>query len=219
MNKNHDYAAGSSPYPAEQTWTEASEYSFTPSNEYTLSITSPDNLLPGTPIRYTLVGDTNFYYGAVAVVNLDQVEVFTQNLSGLTLETLWIGKSCQIVQVDLFVSGIWDDSVRSLMDGIMKTEVLTKWPAAFLVYFTGYCDTLDSGDQQPSFDVTIDGVSVTDGTGVPFDENDADSSPPTYISGTANAAFFGANINITCSEPGDNQDAENLTVSLMFVLE
>jgi hypothetical protein len=201
----------------------ASKYTTTPPNTYQITMSDTSDFLVGLPVKYTYASTT--YYGIVTAISSNAsitIAGATLNI-GQVLTELAVGNPEMVVQLDAQVAGVWDGSVQNLLS---TAGMYCKWGrgAACLVTFSATQGTADTGAAEGKVNVKINSnavstadsnkgiqVSATPGT---WTDNSAIA-----ISTSNYAITRGQAIEVACTEAGTNGDAEDLNVSMTFVLK
>lgn len=207
-----------------QRWTYVPTASYTATPASTSTITTGVDLTSlvkdGSPIRYTIGGVV--YYGQVTAVTSVLITIRGAPLSG-DITKLEIGTSRLIEQVQLFVGSAYGDATNT---DLMYTDMKTKIPwcigKAYCVYFSAMQAGVDTGTE-PKVNLLINGQRVS--------TNDSNLGIQLTTAGTIvdnsavaiNTTNYDINrgelITAECSAAGQSGDAENLTITAIFVKE
>lgn len=202
-------------------WTETTGYTATPASTSTLTMTVDKTavLKVGIPVRYTIGGVV--YYGQITAVTANLLTVAGASMGG-SVTKLEYGLSEMVQTIDYFVGGVYGDTAEDLLVNKVKTYSKWRMGKAYLVSFSAIEETPDSGTE-PKVNVKIDGsaVSTNDSNkGVQLTADNNEVINPAVAVSTSNYDInTGESIEISCTEAGGTGDAENLTVTCIFILE
>lgn len=191
----------------------------------TSTIGTPINLSSiikvGTPIKFKQ-NDT-YYYAVCTAITSSVITIAGAPLNtGLALQELWYGRPEYLLSVNFFVAGRFAlQANTALLASVMKTYFQFNFRQGYLVKFLVRAAQNDSGANQPRVNVDVAGNPVSTsnsnaGLALPasnWAETGIDISTANY------AISSGTSVEIRVDNNGSNKDAENLTVSVMFVLE
>ena len=202
---------------------ETANYTTTPTNTSTLTMSDTTGFFAGLPIKYTIGGAT--YYGRILTVNTDvSVVIEGPPLSG-DVTALWLGVSALIIDGSkfLFFGAYSDATSTDLWDAKNGTDLPWELGPAYLVAMTVKHDTDDTGTvtTQPVFNAKISGGGDILASNLEIGTTRARSGvtidPDNY------KVVAGQNIEITLpataagASPAD--DADTAQVELVFVRE
>lgn len=195
-----------------------SRYTVTPASTSRLTMSDTTGITVGSPIKYTIGGTT--YYGLVTAVSADSyIDVAGAPLGG-DVTALALGNPEKVVQYDFFVSSTYGDGADDLLDADMNTAFRWGLGAAYLVAFAGIHKTDDTGADQPKINVKVAGSAVSTN-----DSNNGIELSTSWVENSAvaiNASNYGITrgdaVEVACTVAGSNSDAEDLTVTAVFIL-
>jgi len=215
---------------APQRWRPITAFDDQPPSSSTITLTEDLTswVKAGLPVKFTLGGGASnpgTYYGKIPTVTSNLLSIL-----GPALETddgdltaLWVGLPECLVQLDLFIPGLYGAGAENNLMGVFaKTGFVWQGPAAHIAHFYAAHATVDS-TTQPKVNVLAggDAVSTNDSAkGVQL------STPLTWVANPAASVHYTYNglanqatLNIACTTAGVSGDAEDLTVTLFIVLE
>lgn len=177
----------------------------------------------GRPIRYEYGG--NPYYGVIdAVVGSTHIDVRGAPLNtGQDITQLFVGSPELLVHVDFFIAGVYANATGDLLEDKMKTYARWRHGRAFMVGFEVVHETEDSGSQPR--------INLVRGTDLVSNQSSNEGPQVSGVAGTwvqaspvainpANYVFeSGTRMDVRCTVKGSSEDAENLTVTALMVLE
>lgn len=198
---------------------------FTRASDATFAVT--DNaanqaiFVKGRPIRYKATGGS-YVYGIVTGYAAGTVTLAGAPMTTSYDDVLEYGDftRVQVMEVMIPSSFAASGACATLINTVLKSNLLWRMGKAYLVRFGHIVDVDDSGAAQTRVNVNIAGSAVgtaNTNTGLAIAET------WTYTTTDINIANYDANqneeIEITCDATGTNDDAKDLTVSMTFVLE
>lgn len=201
-------------------WVPETNFTATPASTSTLTMTADKTatIKVGMGLKYKI--SSTYYYGIVTAIASNLLTIAGAPMGGDVLELYWCGRE-RVVQVDFFVSGKFADAANT---GLLASDVNTKFDwnlgKAYCVLIRHTVKTDDSGANQPRVTISIAGAVV--GTS---NTNAGEAVAETWTSTVVgiNTSNYDTNpdeaIEIVTDANGSNGDAENLTVSAVFVLE
>jgi len=201
----------------------SSKYTATPPTTSTLTMSDTSDMAIGKPIRFTQSA-TNYYAIVTALSANASITIAGAPLdTGAQVTELRVGPPETVEQVEFKVSGAWAASVQDVLAAVAKTYFKWQRQDAYLVAISAVHATADTGAAQPKLNVKVAGdlVSTEDSNaGLQL------STAGTWVDGSAVAISAsnykisrGDAVEIRCTSTGSNADAEDLTVSLVFVFE
>lgn len=175
----------------------------------------------GRPIRYKDAGG-GYNYGIITNYSSGTV-----TLAGAPMDTshdavLEYGDFTRVVPLEVMIPSSFAAAGASstLINTVLKSDLAWRMGKAYLVRFSHIVDTDDSGADQTRVNVNIAGSAVsTSNTNAGPAIAETWQSTTTDISASNYDIAFGEAIEITCDANGTNDDAKDLTVSMVFVLE
>lgn len=201
-------------------WTPETNFTATPASTSTLTMTADKTatIKVGMGLKYKI--SSTYYYGIVTAIASNLLTVAGAPLSGDVLELYWCPPE-RIVQVDFFVSGTFADAAdTALLNSDVNTAFEWNLGKAYCVLIRHKVKTDDSGANQPRVTISIAGSVVgTDNT------NAGQAVAETWTSTVVGINTNNYDINpdeaieVVADANGSNDDAEDLTVSAIFVLE
>lgn len=201
-------------------WVAETNFTATPASTSTLTMTADKTatIKVGMGLKYKI--SSTYYYGIVTAIASNLLTIAGAPMGGDVLELYWCGRE-RVVQVDFFVSGKFADAANT---GLLASDVNTKFDwnlgKAYCVLIRHTVKTDDSGANQPRVTISIAGAVV--GTS---NTNAGEAVAETWTSTVVgiNTSNYDTNpdeaIEIVTDANGTNDDAEDLTVSAVFVLE
>lgn len=200
----------------------ASKYTATPADTDTLTMSDTSDMVVGLPLKYTYGGTA--YYGIVKSITTDtSIDICGAPLvveSDLT--ALSVGTANMVQQVDFFVSGQFANSAD---DDLLLTDMRSSFDwnqtAAYLVQIRAKCYAADTGSNDPRINVSIGGDTnyvSTANSNAGIAVTDSWSETGIDISTTHYSIARDEKIEISTDANGSSDDAEDLTVSCVFVL-
>lgn len=201
-------------------WFKETNFTATPASTSTLTMTADRSAIikVGCGLKYTIGGTV--YYGMVTAITSNLLTLAGASMGGDVTALYWCDPS-RVVQVDFFVSGSFADAANTaLLNSDMNTAFDWNLGKAYCVCIRHKVKTDDSGANQPRVTISIAGSVV--GTS---NSNAGEAVAETWTSTVVgiNASNYDINpdeaIEIVTDANGSNDDASNLTVSAIFVLE
>ena len=198
-------------------WTRtAGTFTATPASTSTLTMTTDltASIKVGMPLKYTIGGTT--YYGRVSAIAANLLTVNGAPLSG-DVTALYYGGGT-VRQVVVIIPGTYEDaSNTALITSDLKSNLLWHLPLSYLVYFSVYSNTHDSGATHGQASVRINATEVNTTAGGELIAADA-----TWYPTAVNIAVAAYDINPgelleVTSVKGSTGDASDLTVEMIFV--
>lgn len=127
----------------------------------------------------------------------------------------------KISSMSLFLQSTYASaSSTTLLNDIIGTDILWTSPVAHLVKFDVYNKTNDSGASKPNVNVTLNGNAVsTSNSNNGLEVSTTHNSTTTDINVSNYTIEFTEEIEVSTDAAGTNNDAEDLTVTLIFVIE
>ena len=217
---------------APQRWRPITAFDDQPPSSSTITLTEDLTswVKAGLPVKFTLGGGASnpgTYYARAAGVASNSLTI-----SGPALETddgdltaLWIGQPDGIVQLDFFIPGLYGASIAAdLLGSLARTAF--KWQgitSAHIVHFMAAHAVADSVTQ-PKINVIVGGSYLVS----TYDSNNGIqlSTPLNWVDHPAASIHYSYNnintntsVSLKCTVAGGAGDAEDLTVSIVIVLE
>ena len=200
-------------------WTTETHFTATPLSTSTLTMTSDvtSTIKVGRGLRYTIGGVV--YYGILTAITSNLLTLAGAPLGGNVTALSWCD-SARVVQVDFFIPGTFADAANS---GLLASDARTKFSwglgKAYCVQIKHTVRVADTGVNQSRGTISIDGSVVgTDNsnTGLTY----AATWTTTVVGiNTSNYDINKAEaIEIVTDANGSNDDAQDLTMSAIFVL-
>jgi hypothetical protein len=200
-------------------WTQETHFTATPASTSTLTMTADltGTIFIGYGLKYIIGGTT--YYGIVTAITSNLLTLAGAPLGG-SITSLYWSTPTRVTQVDFFIPGAFADAANTTLlatDGHTKFRWgLTK---AYCVQINHTVRIADTGANQSHGTASIAGSVVgTDNTnaGLTF----AVTWTPTVVGiNTTNYDInYGEAIEIVTDAAGSNDDAVDLTMSLVFVI-
>jgi hypothetical protein len=208
------------PAAASSIWTQETNFTATPASTSTLTMTADKTgtIKRGMGLKYTIGGTV--YYGMVTAIATNLLTVAGAPLSGDVTALYWCDSS-RVIQVDFLIPGKFADAANT---GLLASDANTAFDwtlgKAYCAMIRHKVKTDDSGANQPRVTISIAGSVV--GTS---NTNAGEAVAETWTSsGVAiNTSNYDINfeeaIEIITDANGSNDDAMNLTVRAIFVLE
>lgn len=197
-------------------------YTATPASTSRITCSNTADFAVGIPLKYTY-GSVSYYGIVKAISEGSYIDVIGAPLNtGSDLQALYVGTPEAVCQIDFFITGTYGDGTADLLSADMATYFKWQGPKGYLVAFSAAQETADTG-AEPKINVKVNTAAVstadtnkgiqlsTSGTWV--DNGDVSINTSNYDINRGEA------IEIACTEAGGTGDAENLTVSCIFVME
>ena len=196
----------------------SSKYTATPTSTSTVAMSDTSDFVVGQALKYTDGRGT--YYAIITAITADT----SITIAGAPFDTgsditaLYSGIDGKVAQVDLFIAGTYADATGDLLANDMDTYFKWQGKTAHLVNISAVQSGVDS-TSQPTVNVKVNGSAVSS-AGIQL------STAGTWVNNSAVAittANYDINkdeaIEINCSTAGGDGDAENLTMSCVFIYE
>jgi len=173
------------------------------------------SILPGQPIKYVIGGVT--YYGMVTAMTAGLMTIAGPPLGGNITSLYYLGNH-KIMQVDIVVNGFYEDATNvALIASDLGSFFKWQTSKAYLVKYSVYSRIHDTGTHGKAT-VIIAGADVNTVAGGVTIAADATWYPTVVDINSANYDVnYGETIEISVTKSG-NGDAQDLTVSMIFVL-
>lgn len=195
-------------------------YTATPVTTSTIAFSNTSQLKVGMPVR--ILYSSIFRYAVItAIATNSSITITGAPLNtGVAITSIHFGLPSNVMQVDLFINGVYGDTVSDLLASKMNTYFRWNMPQAALVTFSATHKTADTGTEAKinmkvngnlvSTDDSSNGIQL--GTAGSWVDNSAVGiNISNYIVSRGNS------LNISCTAAGGSGDAANLTVSCTFV--
>lgn len=198
-------------------WTKVATASFTATPASTSTITMgvdmTSSILAGMSLKYTIGGTT--YYGRVSAIAAGLLTVNGAPLGGDVTALYYGGGTTR--QVQLIIPGAYEDaSNTALITSDLKSNFIWSLPKSYLVYFSVYSDTHDTGTHGQA-SVRINNTEVNTSAGGETIAADKTWYPTVVnIDTAAYDVNPGEAIEVTAVKNGNGNAAE-LTVKMIFV--
>jgi hypothetical protein len=198
-------------------------YTSAPFSTSRITMSATAGMVVGLPVRYKIGG--TYYYGIVTTVSSNAyIDVAGASLTGSVTE-LSVGTPQKLHQEMIYVAGKYGDGAADLLDADLKQHYIWKRPKAYLVQFAATHDTAAGGaGTQPKVNVKVNGTAVwtnDSGYGVQLS-----ATPATWTSSSAIAvdtSYYDINsgeaLEVNCTVAGNDTNAADLSVALVFVYE
>lgn len=197
-----------------------SRYTATPAGTSRIAVSDRADLTTGTPLAYTYGGVT--YYGMIANVLAAAVDIVGPPLdAGSPLTSLRAGWPEQVVQQDYFIAGLYGDGANAALL-VSDQHAYVRWALgeACCVGFSAI-HRINDTTAQPKINLRIGGQQLS--------TNDAGNGLQVSNSWQNNAAAAvapgnyrvrrGTAIEVECTAAGAAGNAQDLTVTAIFVLK
>jgi hypothetical protein len=195
----------------------AANYTTTPASTSTLTmaVDMTATIIIGTPLRYTIGGAE--YFGICSAIAANLLTVNGAPLSG-DVTKLEIGDPNKVAQVVLaFPDDYEKANDTAMIKNQLNTNFLWQRAKAYLVKYTVWSEVADTGDDG-KVSVRINGAEVnTSAGGLTIVADETLYSTVVNIDSTAYDINPGESLEVTCLK-GTNGNAENLTVTMLFVI-
>jgi len=201
-------------------WTAETNFTATPASTSTLTMTADKTatILVGYGLRYTIGGV--IYYGIVTAIAANLLTIAGAPM-GADVTTLSWCDPTRVIQLDIGpVPGTFADAANTtLIATDMRAKLDWNITKAYLVQIRHTVRVDDSGANQPIVGVSINGVIVNTGN-----TNTGLAVAETWVSTVVdiNTANYDINrdeaIEIVTDATGSNDDAQDLTVSTIWVI-
>jgi hypothetical protein len=195
-------------------------FTATPASTSTLTMTvdKTATIKVGMGLKYKI--SSTYYYGIVTAITSNLLTIAGAPLSGDVSELYWCPPE-RVIQVDFFIPGMFADAANTaLLNSDVNTAFEWNLGKAYCVLIRHKVKTDDSGAAQPHVTISIAGSVVgTDNT------NAGQAVAETWTSTVVgiNTSNYDINqddaIEVVTDANGTNDDASDLTVSAVFVLE
>lgn len=203
-------------------WIQETNFTARPPSTSTITMTADmtGTIKVGMGLKYTWNGNT--YYGYVSAIASNLLTIAGAPVStSYDVTALYWCRPERVIQVDFFVSGKFADAANTaLLNSDVNTAFEWNLGKAYCVLIRHKVKTDDSGANQPRVTISIAGAVVgTDNT------NAGQAVAETWTSTVVgiNPSNYDINpdeaIEVVTDANGSNDNAENLTVSAIFVLE
>lgn len=175
---------------------------------------------PGTPMRYAdTAGSWN--YGLISTYSSGTVTIKGQPIDTSHDAIFQFGKPYMVQQMDLWIGGVYGDAVEDIFQ--TKGHSYARWGMGNAVLVAVYVihDTPDTGDEA-HVNLKIDGTAALtedSGNGLQLGNSGVWVSSTTGIDASHCTVALGSTIIPTCTVVGGEGDAEDLTVSCIFILK
>jgi hypothetical protein len=200
--------------------TPTTDYDTAPASTSTITMNADKTTVfkVGCGVRYTIGGTV--YYGVVTALTASLLTVAGAPLSGTVSALAWCDQS-RVGQLDFYITGVFADGVNP---GLLATDAKTKFQwnlaKAYLVQILHTVRIADTGANQPRVNASIGG---TNNVGI----SNSNAGLPVAITWTSTIVDInptnydinpGEAIEIVTDANGTNDNAQDLTVSLVFVM-
>lgn len=200
------------------------KYTAIPASTSSITMSDTGDMAVGLPVRYTYNGST--YYGIVSAVSASA----SITVNGAPLNTahaltaLEVGTPEMVKQVDFHIEADYDGTAQNILATIGKKSYKWFGGDAYLVAFSAAHATADTGATQPYLNVKIGGSLVStnatnNGLQLSGTANTWVNNSAVAISASNYDISHGDAVEIACTVIGTNGDADNLSVSCLFVYE
>lgn len=200
------------------------KYTATPSSTSVITMSDTSDFKLGAPAKYTYGAIT--YYGIVTALSANT----SITVSGAPLvvasplSALYVGLPSLVTQMDFLVPGVFAGSVRDILVAINSQYAQWKQAAAYLCQFAVTQGTADTGANQAKINCKIGGSAVFTGdsnkglalSATPGTWNDASIIE---VNTTNYSVARGDAIEVSVTYEGSNKNAEDLSVTMLFVSE
>jgi hypothetical protein len=210
-----DAAAGGASFWTQTTGT----FTATPASTSTLTMGTDltATIKVGYPLKYAIGGTT--YYGIVTAITSNLLTVAGAPLGG-DVTALYYGNPERIIQATYAVNGYFADGANTTL---LQTDLLTdeKWTQAkaYLAMISHIVGTDDSGANQPRVTAYVNGAAVgTSNTNAGEEVAETWTDTVVAINTSNYDVNYGETVEIATDANGSNNDAQNLTVKLTWVL-
>lgn len=176
--------------------------------------------IAGRPIRYRAAAGT-WRYGIVTAYSLGTVTIAGAPMTVNDADEIAYADTNRVMQVDINISAGFNDAADTALIANDALSAL-KWQraGAYLVRISHIVGLDDSGLTQPNVNATVAGTGVSNSnTSAGRAVAETWTNTAVDIDTAAYAIAFGDAIEIAVDGSGANGDAEDLTVSLVFVQE
>jgi len=201
---------------------DSGKYTAIPASTSQITMSDTSDVRVGLPVAYTYNGAR--YYGIVTAVSANA----SMTIAGAPLDVahaiteLQVGLASQVVQHELYIPGDYDAGVQDLLAVLAKRYFRWQFGAAHLVAFSAVHKTADTG-AQPKINVKVNGTLVSTNDAAKGIQMGAAGvwvdNPAVAVSTTNYTVVRGNPIEVRLTQVGTNGNANDLTVSLTFVLE
>lgn len=203
-------------------WTEisGSSYTSTPASDTSITMSDTSGVKAGLPIRVTQ-GGTLYYLIVHSVTANTSISVRGPALGATAITKLEIGKPEQVVELSLYVSGVYAAATSTtVMASIMDAYFRWRAGKAYMVQ-AGFLNGTADSTSAPRVDVLIAGTgAIADNSSAGVDVS---SSATWNDSSSVESASYtierGDAIELEVSVAGGAGDVADLTVSLTLILE
>lgn len=219
---NFQFASAVGSTSGSQVWLTVAAFTRVSDSAFTVSddATNQDIFKKGRPIRYRATAGT-WRYGIVTNYSVGTVTLAGAPLTISDDDEMSYTDFSRVVQTEVMIPSSFAAAGASstLINTVLKSNLLWRLGTAYLVRFGHIVDIDDSGVAQTRVNVNIANAAV--GT-ANTNAGPAIAETWTYTTTDINTANYDVNqdeeIEITCDANGTNDDARDLTISLTFVL-
>jgi hypothetical protein len=202
-------------------WPVASScYAATPISTSRIAVSDITDLTTGTPVAYTFGGTT--YYGMIGNVLTTAIEIMGPALDTTSpVTSLCAGWPEQLVQADYFIAGLYGDGANeTLLASDEHTHARWALGEAYCVGFSAI-HRIDDGTAQPKVNLRIGGMklSTSDGCNGLQVSTSWQNNASSAIAPGAYRLRRGTSIDVECAVAGAAGNAQDLTVTAIFVVK
>lgn len=169
-------------------------------------------------LKYTIGGTV--YYGVVTAIASNLLTIAGASMGG-DVTALYRCAPERLIQVDFGVPGKFADAANTgLLASDSKTAFVWRLGKAYCVQISHKCLVADTGANDPRVSISINGAVVgTDNSNAGLAVTDSWASTVVGINTSNYDINTGEAIEVVTDANGSNDDAENLIVEAVFVLE
>lgn len=198
-----------------------SKYTVTPASTSSITMSDTSDMAVGLPVKYTYNSVT--YYGIVKSITTNtSISIAGAPLNtGYDLTALYIGAPEMVVPGEAFVSGAFADAAATtLLATDMKSKLIYKGAKGRVVHFAAECASADTGASDPNVNLTVAGNALsTSNSNEGIAVSDTINATEVDINTSNYVINFGDRIEVTTDAAGSSDDAEDLTIHFVIVLE
>ena len=200
-------------------WILETNFAAVPASTSTLTMTADATsyIKPGCGLKYTIGGLV--YYGIVTAITSNLLTVAGAPFGGNVTALFW-SEPITIIQVDFLIPGTFADAANT---GLLASDTRSKFSwglgTAYCVQIKHTVRVADTGANQPNVTISINGAVVgTDNSNAGLPVATTWTSTVVGINTSNYDINKGEAIEIVTDANGSNDNAQDLTVSVLFVM-
>jgi len=200
-------------------WTKEIQFNAVPPSTSTLTmlVDRTGSIFKGYALKYVIGGIT--YYGTVTNIVANLLTISGAPLTG-NVTDLYYADNSKIIQVDFFVPGTFADAANTaLLNSDANLAFRWNQSKAYCVQILHKVKIADTGINQPRVTISINGNVVgTDNANAGLPVSTSWVFTTTGINISNYLIMYGDPIEVITDANGTNDNAENLTVSIICVI-